>query len=238
MARTIKHDEHAARRGEILDAALHLVITRGYERMTVGDILTSVGMSSGAFYHYFESKPGVLEALVERIRDQSAPAFAELSADTRLTAIEKLQGFFDLLDRLRRERQGMVIELLHVWYADHNAIVRQKVEARVRALHAATLGEIAAQGVREGVFAFEPTAHAGAVVAALASAMSDDHAAAMLAFDTHRDDGRLAEQVIAIQAAYLAAIERVLGVPLNTLRRIAPDDVNVWARAIETRSSP
>jgi AcrR family transcriptional regulator len=236
MARTIKQNEHPARRGEILDAALHLVVTKGYERMTIGDILDALKMSSGALYHYFGSKPAVLDALVLRIREQSAPAFAELVEDAALSAVQKLQGFFDLLERLRREQQTTVIELLRVWYADHNAIVRQKVEAAVRSLHATVLGTIAGQGICEGVFAPASPEHTGNVVATLAAGMSNDHAAAMLAFDAHRDESRLASQVVATHTAYVSAIERVLGAPAGTLRRITAADVHAWAEAIERKT--
>src|SRR5665647_2543286 len=65
MARVIK--EHAVRRGEILDVAQRLVYSKGYEQMTVQDILDGLQISKGAFYHYFGSKPALLEALIERM---------------------------------------------------------------------------------------------------------------------------------------------------------------------------
>jgi len=63
MARVIKEQEHAERRNEILDVAQKLVYTRGYEQMSIQDILDALGISKGAFYHYFDSKQALLEAL-------------------------------------------------------------------------------------------------------------------------------------------------------------------------------
>ena len=57
MARTVNVAEHAARRDEILDAAQRLILSTGYERLTVHDILDDLQISKGAFYHYFGSKP-------------------------------------------------------------------------------------------------------------------------------------------------------------------------------------
>ena len=54
MARTIKPHEYAEKRNDILDAAQRLVYSKGYERMTIQDILDDVHISSGAFYHYFD----------------------------------------------------------------------------------------------------------------------------------------------------------------------------------------
>lgn len=38
--------------------------------MAIADLVNEPGISSGAFYHYFDSKPALLEALVERIGNQ------------------------------------------------------------------------------------------------------------------------------------------------------------------------
>ena len=69
-----------------------------------------------------------------------------------LSAIEKLQGFFTALDRLRIEQKASVVELLRVWYTDDNAIVRQKVDEAVLKQRAPLLTEVVRQGVEEGVF--------------------------------------------------------------------------------------
>ena len=101
MARTVNEQEYAEKRNEILDAAQRLMYTKGYGRMTIGDILTDLGISSGAFYHYFGSKPALLEAFVERGQEEAEELFLPIVHDPHLSAIEKLQRFFDTLDQLR-----------------------------------------------------------------------------------------------------------------------------------------
>lgn len=51
------------RREEILKAASALFSQKGYRRTTLQDILDVVGCSKGSFYHHFESKLQVLEAI-------------------------------------------------------------------------------------------------------------------------------------------------------------------------------
>src|SRR6476620_11478073 len=99
MARTVNQEEYTAKRKEILDAAQRLVYTKGYERMTIQDILADVQISSGAFYHYFDSKPAVLEAFIERIRQEVEKPLLPIVHDPALPALDKLQRFFDTLDR-------------------------------------------------------------------------------------------------------------------------------------------
>ena len=234
MARILKLDEHTARRNDILDAALGLVMTKGYERMTVGDILTLMGISSGAFYHYFVSKPAVLEAIVARIREGSEPPLALVVEDPELPAIDKLQAFFDVLDTIRVEHKGEVIELLRVWYSDDNAIVRSKVESATFAWRAELVTRIAAQGAAEGVFTPGHPARAGEIVMSLVQAMGNAHAAVMLDYSNGRtDESAFTAAIVAIHAAYLDAIERVLGAPANSLRRSDASAAASWGNLVK-----
>jgi len=233
MARPLKIDEHTARRNDILDVAMGLVMSKGYERMTVGDIITELGISSGAFYHYFGSKPGVLDAIVARIREESEPALLLVLEDPELTAVEKLQGFLDVLDALRIERRGLVVELLRVWYSDDNAIVRARVEGGTLAWRAELIDRIVAEGAADGSFSGAP-ARAGEMVMALLQSMGNAHAARMLHFGHGGESGAaLATAVVSIHAAYMSAIERLLGMRDGALRRTDAAAVRTWAKILE-----
>jgi AcrR family transcriptional regulator len=176
MARTVKKEEYAAKRNQILDAAQHLVYTKGYERMTLQDILSEVQISSGAFYHYFDSKPAVLEGFIERIRQGVEQPLLPIVHDPHLSAIEKLQGFFDTLDRLRIAHKTDVLKLARVWYTDDNAIVRQKVDEAVVKQRVPLLSAIVGQGVREGAFTTAYPDQIGEVILSLLHGMGNTHA--------------------------------------------------------------
>src|SRR2546428_9433610 len=148
MARTVKPEAFAAKRRAILDAAQRLVFTKGYEQMSIQDILDNVQISSGAFHHYFDSRRALLEAFIERIKEESEKPLLPIIHDPSLSAIEKLQGFFERLDRLRSTHKTDVIKLMRVWYTDDNAIVRQKVDEAVLEQRTPLLTEIVCQGIR------------------------------------------------------------------------------------------
>jgi hypothetical protein len=174
----------------------------------------------------------VLDALVERIKEESGAPLREIVRDPKLSALEKLRGFFQTLDQMRAERQPAVIALLQVWYDDSNAIARQKVEAETTAWRAPLITEIAQQGVQEGAFSTRFPDQAGELVLALANAMGFAHAKLMLAFPHDPDEGRFIEDMLAIQAAFLDAIERVLGAAPNTLERADAGKVKQWVKAM------
>lgn len=232
MARTVKPEEVAAKRKEILDATQRLVLTRGYEQMSIQDILDEVKMSSGAFHHYFDSRKALLEAFIERIKQESEQPLLPIIHDPKLSAIEKFQGFFDTLDRLRSAHKAEVVRLLQVWYTDDNAIIRQKVDEAVLQQRAPLLTEIIHQGIREGVFTTAYPDKAGEIILSLLQSMGNTHARLLLSLQQERDDLRLIEEIVITHAAYMDAIERVLGASPHSFYRADTSAVSFWVAAL------
>lgn len=56
----------ADNRQTIIERALDLFSRRGYDAVGVQEIVTAAGVTKPTLYHYFESKPGLLEAILER----------------------------------------------------------------------------------------------------------------------------------------------------------------------------
>ena len=149
MVRVVK--DYAVRRNEILDVAQRLMTSKGYEQMTVQDILDELGISKGAFYHYFSSKQELLEAIIERLLDMSEQMLAPIVSDPALTALEKFERFFTSISDWKTARRGFVLALLKVWYQDDNAIVRSKLRLTLIQRIKPLLAAIIHQGILEGV---------------------------------------------------------------------------------------
>jgi TetR/AcrR family transcriptional regulator, transcriptional repressor for nem operon len=234
MARTVKPEEFALKRKEILDATQRLVFTKGYEQMSIQDILNDVQISSGAFHHYFDSRGALLEAFIEHIKQESEKPLLPIIHDPHLTAIEKLQGFFDTLDSLRIAHKADVIKLGRVWYTDANAIVRQKVDAAIFEQRAPLITEIVQQGIREGIFTTTYPDQAGEVILSLLQGMGNTHARLFLSVEPKRDNLSIIEAIVTTHAAYMDAIERVLGTPPHSLYRADAEEVKtVWVAVLQ-----
>lgn len=232
MARTVNQEEYTAKRNQIIDAAQRLVLTKGYERMTLADIRNELQISSGAFYHYFDSKQAVLDAFIERIQQETEKSLLPILQDPQLSAIQKLQGFFDSLDRLRMAHREDVVKLARVWYTDENAVIRQKVDEAIVKQRAPLLNQIVRQGIDEGIFVTAYPEQAGEIILSLLHGMGNTHA--RLLFSPEPEDGDVdarVERIVAIHAAYVDAIEQVLGAPTRSLYRVAPEAVHSWLTA-------
>ncbi|MGY3321971.1 TetR/AcrR family transcriptional regulator [Pseudomonas sp. TE3911] len=52
-------------RGKLLQTAAHLFRNKGFERTTVRDLASAVGIQSGSIFHHFKSKDDILRAVME-----------------------------------------------------------------------------------------------------------------------------------------------------------------------------
>lgn len=201
---------HARRRNEFLDAAQRLIETKGYEQMSVQDVLDDLGTSRGAFYHYFGSKQELLWAVVERVGEGVASHLTPIAADPDLPAVDKLRRLFAELAAWNEQRREVLVTALRVWYSDGNALVRQKVRTGIIGRLAYLLGGIISQGVREGVFIRSDPEPMSRVVATLIQDLNDELADQFFAYESGDADMATIERTV---AAYTSAMERILGAP-------------------------
>jgi AcrR family transcriptional regulator len=77
MPRIVDHDQ---RREEILGSCFSLFAREGYAGLTMRDIARQLGVSTGALYHYFDSKEQLFAATLHRLRDQDLRAASALAS--------------------------------------------------------------------------------------------------------------------------------------------------------------
>lgn len=226
MARTINEKEHAGKRHQILDVAQQLIYTKGYEQMAIQDILDALGMSKGAFYHYFDSKATLLEALIERMQGEVLDLLSPIVHDPQLTAIEKLQRYFATGVRWKTSHKALMLDLLRTFYADENAIVRQKIVATATRQGMPLLDMIFQQGIREGSLSIPFPEHAGTIFLLLIQGLSDAFVDLLLAPGPHGPTQ--AAQAARLITAYNDAITRVLGAPAGSITLMEPAALRMW----------
>ena len=210
MARTVNPAVHAVRREAFVDAAQRLIAQKGYEQMSVQDLLDELEASRGAFYHYFDSKQALLEAVIERMVEAGLAAVAPIVDDCHLTALEKLIGVFGGIGRWKTDRKALVLSLLQVWISDENAIVREKFRRGLAGHMLPLLSTIVEQGMREGVFNVSSPVVTAQVMLMLLLGLQE---VATDLFIARQANTVNYEEVVSTLAGYTDAFERVLGAP-------------------------
>jgi AcrR family transcriptional regulator len=217
VARKVKPDEHAARRREILDAALELMREKGYARMTIDDVLAKMQMSKGALYHYFGSKYALLEGIVDAIGESGVRELQAVVDDPDLGAIDKLHAYFRTEDALKAENITAVTTLMRLRHDENNALLRQKLSQESMRTTVPMLEAIIRQGCDEGVFDTDYPHEAAVIVTGMGLHLADAFIDAIEA-DGNVGADTSGPHIQSVLAAYIQAFERILGAPSGSLR--------------------
>jgi AcrR family transcriptional regulator len=71
--RRTQADRSAATRGALADATIELLIARGWASLTVAEVCSRAGVSTGAFHHHYASLPSLLADALRRLYHQMFP---------------------------------------------------------------------------------------------------------------------------------------------------------------------
>lgn len=98
MSDLIQEQLALLRKNQILDASATVFSQKGYHASTIRDIAKQAGIADGTIYNYFESKPALLIALFQRMRDtliqdETAPELDQIDLATfvRMMLVHPLQ---------------------------------------------------------------------------------------------------------------------------------------------------
>lgn len=103
----------AARRRQILDAAVACFSEQGFHRTTMQDIVGRSGLSPGAIYRYFDGKEAIVEAIAaERHAVEMDVVEAAVARPGLGEGVRALRSFFELLrDPHERTRRRVAVQM-------------------------------------------------------------------------------------------------------------------------------
>jgi AcrR family transcriptional regulator len=225
VPRTLNPTLHTVRREAFLDVAQGLIQAKGYEAMSVQDLMDELDVSKGAFYHYFGSKLALLEAVVERFAEGGMAAVAPILADPNLSALKKLERVFAGIAGWKAQRKELVVAITEVWNSDSNAIVREKLRRMTVRLLVPLLSSVIKQGIDEGVFRVASPDEAATVLVSLMQGFQERAVNLFMA----RQAGTVTfEAVQRTVAGFTEAYERILGIPSESLTLMDEPTLRFW----------
>ena len=225
MPRTVDVELYRLRREAFLDVAQRLIQSRGYEQMSVQDVLDALETSRGAFYHYFDSKQALLEGVVERLADGAMAAVAPILADPELPALGKLERLFGSIARFKAERKELVLAIIEVWNSDGNAIVREKVRRMTASRLEPVLSSVVRQGMEEGLFKIGSPRETARVIIFLVQGYQE---LAVERFVARQAGAITLEEVRRTYAAFTEAFERILGIAKGSATLLDEATLRFW----------
>ncbi|MFZ0256233.1 MAG: TetR/AcrR family transcriptional regulator [Gammaproteobacteria bacterium] len=84
-------------RQRILDTAQALILERGFAGVSVDQIIQSLGLTKGAFFHHFRNKNDLARTLIQRYSDQGVELFNRTLTRAKRLSDDPLQQFLILV---------------------------------------------------------------------------------------------------------------------------------------------
>ena len=225
MARTVNPVAHMVRREAFLDVAQRLIQTKGYEEMSIQDVLDALETSRGAFYHYFDSKLSLLEAVVNRFAEAAMAAIEPILQDRNLTASRKLERILANVARIKAVQKELVLAIMQVWNSDGNALFREKLRRLTARLLEPILSDVIRQGNQEGAFHTGPADDAARVILYL---MQGYQQLALEHFIARQSGAITFSEVRRAHAGLTEAFERLLGAEPGSITLVDESTLRFW----------
>lgn len=145
--------EGETRKKELMDAALMVFCKKGYEVSSVQDIIDTVGVTRGAFYHYFDSKEEIMRLIAYQQAENVIDICRNITEDKDLNAFEQLEKCFTALLEFKvanKEKWVQITEALYKY--EENIRLRGIIDKKVKCELIPVFIDIIERGEKEGVF--------------------------------------------------------------------------------------
>jgi len=206
--------DHDERKAEFLDTAMRLFMQNGYEQTSVNAIIDAVGVSKGAFYHYFKTKEDLLDELAARASAQALEVAAPVLEEEGLDAVEKLNELFRRTNSFKAQSRELMVAIAAVFYSDANMLLRRRLTARSTEMVAPLLARIIEAGNAEGSMSVRYPAETARFVLRIGSEMVAEFAKHLPRVES---DPQAVEAIVCEVEVYTESVERILGLASGSL---------------------
>ena len=202
----------------IMDTAERLFFRDGYARTSVDGILAELNSSKGCFYHHFESKVAVLQALCAQRAIRARAAFAQ--ADTSgLNAAERLNRLLYFALPIRRGEERFIELLLPMMLTSEGTILCTEYGRSLLTAFEDALILILAEGDADGSFFTDTPEGMARILLTLLNTFWYETAMAASRCNAERK-GLDINDILPIVRLYRNALERLTHAPFGSVEII------------------
>lgn len=216
--------EYDERHSEFLDVAQQLFFSKGYELTSVQEIITTVGVAKGTFYHYFDSKVDILEAIINRIADQITAVLQGIVDDSTLSPLEKLEQFFVQANQWKAARKDQLLQTGRVIYMDENVLLRERLLRAQTDRFVPMVAQVIEEGVADDLFEVAHPVEVAELIIVMVRVLGESIVRLLLEQDEETTIAQISRQIETCNQS----VGRVLGMREGTLTLFETDMLDAW----------
>ncbi len=205
---------YAERKTEIVNTAMTMFFSQGYENTTVAQIIDAIGIAKGTFYHYFAGKEDLLEEIVERRSEEAIRELSVIVEDPTLSATEKIARYFREAISWKSRNRDLTLTAMRVLYRDENLRLRRRMLEGGVVRVAPIIAEIVREGIESGEFTVTDANFSGDFLIRSITAQNERLGNYIL---ENEDSPDLVPYLKRYFDSLERVVERILGLPQQTL---------------------
>ena len=222
------------RKQEVLECAMRLFATQGYEQTSINQIIAELGISKGAFYHHYSSKEDLVEALAAMYAHEATARARQVLEDETLDAFGRLSMFLSRMRNTKMESMEQLQAAFAPIFLERNSGLYERTQAAVNNVVRPILAKIIAEGMADRTFDTPDAEAASEIMLHLMASMRP--LIAGLYASTNQSDVERHIALIVARMRYLGTvIDRLLGIPEGSIELADEDSVclmtQTWRRS-------
>lgn len=204
------------RKQEVLETAMGLFASQGYEATSIAQIIAALGISKGAFYHHYSSKEDLVEALAAMYAEEAAARARSVLEDESLDAFGRLSMFLSRMRNTKIESGPQLQAAFAPIFLEKNRNLYERTQAAVNNVIRPILAKIIAEGIADRAFD-TPDAEAAAEIMLHLMASTRPLIAALYASTDPLGVERQIQAIVARLHYLGTVIDRILGIPEGSI---------------------
>lgn len=215
------------RRNKILETAEKLFYRKGYEATSIQDILDDLKMSKGGFYHHFESKLQLLDALCQKQMQENGELMRAAVEENRGDAIAQMNALYERCTLWQEGQEEFTFLVLKTAYLGGSVQLRDSLRQTMLADARPLMKEIIHDGIEQQKFFTRFPDDIGELLLQLFANLNDE-IAMLLAKD---EKGGCIPGILNLLMTYRHAAQMLTGAPYGSLVLC---DLNRFKKVMET----
>jgi AcrR family transcriptional regulator len=207
-----------ALKNKIIETAHLFFSEKGYDKTSVNDIINKLGISKGAFYHYFNSQDEVLDAIILSYAAEAVDMMYEIVYDPKLNGLEKYIKMFKETQAKREKNAERFSFLIKLFLKEDNLLFRHRYTEKIFELTKPPFISILQQGVKEGLFVINHPEETAELIIRLGNIYRTKIAVLSLTLNDNPNNLLKIQGIIEFMQD---TVERLLGVHSGTLNIIS-----------------
>jgi len=201
------------RRLRILETAEKLFYQKGYEATSIQDILDDLKMSKGGFYHHFESKLQLLDALCQNQMQENGERMKDAVGKMKGDAVAQFNALYEYCTLWQEGQEAFASLVLKTAYEEGSVQLRDSLKQAMLANARPLMREIIHDGVEQKKFFTRYPDDIGELLLQLFANLNDEIAMLL----AKAEKGVSMAAILNLLMAYRHAAEMLTGAPYGAL---------------------